>query len=100
MRRTPENCNSMAEIREEIDRLDRELMAKLRERADYIDRAAEIKSGIDWPARIDDRVEEVAMNARKNAQELGLDPDLAEKFWRKMIEWSIAREEEKLGSKK
>ncbi len=99
MKRTPEQCQDMTQIRVAIDELDRELMQMLKLRLDYIDRAAEIKSKIDMPARVGSRVEEVAMNARKNAKELGIDPDIAEKLWRKMIEYSIAREEEKLKSK-
>ncbi len=98
MKRAPKDCENMAQLRDAIDELDRELMAMLRLRVDYIDRAAEIKPGIDMPARVDERVEEVAMNARKNAQAVGLDPDQAEKLWRKMIEWSIAREEERMRS--
>lgn len=97
MKKAPNECNTMSELRLEIDRLDRELMALLRERVDYIDRAAEIKQDVQLPARIDERVEEVVQNARRNAIEHGLDPQVAEKLWRKMINWSIEREEVKLG---
>lgn len=83
----------MTELRAQIDRVDVELMSLLAERVTYIDRAIEIKLPIDLPARIDERVEEVAMNARKNAENAGFNPDLAEQIWRIMIEWSIARED-------
>lgn len=71
MKHTPQNCQDMAQIREAIDELDRELVKMLRLRVDYIERAAEIKKQIGWPARIDKRVEDVAMNARKNAMDFG-----------------------------
>ncbi len=87
----------MAELRVEIDRLDRELVGLLVMRAGYIDRAAEIKAGVDLPARIDARVEEVVANVRRLAAAAGLDPDLADSLWRKLIDWSIAREESHLG---
>lgn len=87
----------MTELRREIDALDRALADLLAKRAAYIDRAAELKPGEGLPARITPRVEEVARNARKNAEAAGLDPDFAEGLWRKMIEWSIAREERVLG---
>ena len=87
----------MAELRVEIDRLDRELVGLLVTRAGYIDRAAEIKAGVDLPARIDARVEEVVANVRRLAAAAGLDPDLADSLWRKLIDWSIAREESHLG---
>lgn len=91
--KTPECCNTMEELRAEIDTLDRDLMRLLAERSRYIDRAAEIKTQEALPARIDWRVEQVAMNARKNASDFGFDPDLAERLWRELIEWSIARED-------
>ncbi len=71
MKRTPENCRNMEDIRASIDALDRELMAMLKLRAEYIDRAAEIKSQIGVPANVEWRVEEVAMNARKTRSPKG-----------------------------
>ncbi len=93
----PADCGTMQEIRAEIDRLDTQLITLLAERAGYIDRAAQVKTVANLPARIDIRVEEVVQNARRNAVAQGLDPDLAETLWRRLIDWSIAREEEKLG---
>jgi isochorismate pyruvate lyase len=43
MTREPAACGSMAELRAEIDRLDRELVALLARRAGYIDRAAAVR---------------------------------------------------------
>jgi len=95
--RTPAECQTMAHIRAEIDRIDEELVRIFAERADYIDRAAQIKAEVDLPARIDDRVEQVVQNVRRHAQTHGLPPDLVEKLWRRLIDWSIAREESRLG---
>ena len=87
----------MAELRSAIDALDRTLVSMLAERAAYIDRAAELKSQNGLPARIGARVEEVVENARKSAEESGMDPDITEAIWRQLIDWSIAREEKILG---
>lgn len=87
----------MAEIRAEIDRLDAELVALFAERTGYIDRASQIKAGVGLPARIDARVEEVVANVRRHAVAQGLPPDQIEKLWRKLIDWSIEREESVLG---
>ena len=95
--KTPAECISMAELRAEIDRLDAELVALFAHRTGYIDRAAEIKSDAGLPARIDARVEEVVSNVRRHAEAHGLPPDKLEKLWRKLIDWSIEREEDKLG---
>jgi isochorismate pyruvate lyase len=93
----PADCTSMAQIRAEIDRLDEDLVRLFAERAGYIDRAAEIKATADLPARIEARVEEVVRNVRRHAGTYGLPPELVEKLWRRLIDWSIAREESKLG---
>ena len=87
----------MADLRAEIDRIDGRLVALLAERAGYIDRAAEIKPALGLPARIDDRVEEVVEKVRARAMAEALAPDLAEALWRRLIDWSIAREEAKIG---
>ena len=95
--KTPADCTTMAEIRAEIDRLDAELVALFADRVGYIDRAAEIKSVVGMPARIGSRVEEVVANVRRHAVGHGLPPDKLEKLWRKLIDWSIEREEDTLG---
>ena len=91
------DCTTMAEIRVEIDRVDKELVRLFAERAEYIDRAVVVKSGLKMPARIPSRVEEVVANVRRHAVAKGLPPDLVEKLWRRLIDWSIAREESMLG---
>lgn len=91
-------CSTMAELRAEIDRIDAGLVELIAERITYIDRAAELKPGLGLPARIDDRVEEVVAKVRASAVARGVDPDLAEALWRRLIDWSIAREEVILGS--
>lgn len=93
----PDECETMADIRAEIDRLDAELVALFAERVGYIDRAAAIKAGIGLPARITPRVEEVIANVRGHAVAHGLPPDKLEKLWRKLVDWSIEREEGHLG---
>jgi isochorismate pyruvate lyase len=95
--KTPTDCTTMADIRAEIDRIDAELVALFGQRARYIDRAGQIKTEVGLPARITPRVEEVVANVRGHAVVAGLPPELVEKLWRRLIEWSIAREESVLG---
>ena len=95
----PEDCTTMADTRAEIDRLDEELVALFAQRTGYIDRAAAIKETVGLPARIEDRVEQVVSNVRRHAVAHGLPPDKLEKLWRKLIDWSIEREEDHLGKK-
>ena len=95
--KTPADCTTMAELRVEIDRLDADRVALFAQRVGYIDRAAEIKAEVGMPARIGSRVEEVIANVRRHAEGHGLPPDKLEKLWRKLVDWSIEREEDKLG---
>jgi len=94
MTTSPENCRDMAELRAEIDQLDRELVSLLAERQRYIERAAEIKrdrSVVRDEARIEDVVAKVLIAARK----AGLDPKIAEPVWRVLIGRCIAHEFER-----
>ncbi len=88
----PMDCHSMPELRAEIDKVDRELIALLAVRTGYIDRAVEIKGPSGMPARIPERVEDVVAKVRAEAVEKGLDPELVDELWRRLIDWSIARE--------
>jgi len=97
MQKSPADCASMAEIRVEIDRIDQALMALFQERWGYIGRAAEIKKPAGLKADIPSRVDEVRLNARRNAAMAGLDPDFYEDLWARLIQHSIAHEQTILG---
>ena len=90
----PGDCNSMDELRHQIDKLDVKIIELLANRSEFIDRAAELKKSNGMPARIPERIESVVSNARNAAEELDLDADLVEKIWRILIDWSIQREAE------
>jgi isochorismate pyruvate lyase len=94
---SPETCQSMAELRVQIDAIDVELVGLLVTRTSYIDRAADLKKIEGLPARTTDRVAEVLDKVTETASQLGLDPDLARALWTELIEWSIRRESTELG---
>ncbi|RLQ87264.1 chorismate mutase [Notoacmeibacter ruber] len=91
-RRLAQQCQTMKELRTQIDVIDAELMDLLAQRVTYIDRAIELKQIEKLPARVPARVEEVLANVRRTAANHGFDPDLAETIWHEIIEWSIERE--------
>ncbi|PYE29244.1 isochorismate pyruvate lyase [Rhizobium sp. PP-WC-2G-219] len=91
--KTAAECQSMADIRTEIDRLDETLMQLLAERWSYIGRAGEIKTKAGLPADIPSRVDEVRANVRRHAADLGLDPAFYDAIWAQLIRHSIVREE-------
>jgi isochorismate pyruvate lyase len=95
---TAAQCRSMADIRTEIDRLDRALVRLLAERQTYIERAAEIKTArntVHDQARIDD----VVANVLQSAQREGLSAQIAEPVWRVLVDRCIAHEFAKFDQK-
>nr|WP_321508247.1 chorismate mutase [uncultured Celeribacter sp.] len=98
--KSPSEITTMAELRGQIDHLDRELVALLALRQVHIDRAAQIKPNEGMPARITSRVDDVLNKVSQAAAEKGFDPDLARSMWAQMIEAMIAREERVLGPDK
>ena len=87
----PAGCRTMAELRTQIDRLDRVLVRLLAERQGYIERAAEIKA--DRAAVRDEaRIADVVAKVLEEAEKAGLAHQIAEPVWRILIERSIAHE--------
>ena len=93
--REAEKCNSMDEVREEIDRIDRELVDLICERFSYVDRAWQLKKA-PADARVPWRVQQVIDKVKARAAENKLPPELVEALWRQMIGWFIQYEEERL----
>ncbi len=87
----PERCRDMSELRREIDRIDRALVALLAQRQSYIERAAVIKSE---RIRIRDeaRIADVFAKVLAEAARAGLSPAIAEPVWRELVERCIAHE--------
>ena len=81
----------MAEVREGVDALDRELVALLAVRQRYMDAAARLKPdrGKVYDA---DRVEDVVAKVKAEAQAAGLSDAIAETVWRVLVELCIAYE--------
>ena len=90
-----QKCNSMEEVRTEIDRIDTALVDLICERFAYVDRAWQLKQS-PAEARVPWRIQQVIDKVRIRAAENNLPPELAEALWRQMIGWFIQYEEEKL----
>lgn len=84
-------CNTMPEVRNEIDRIDRELVRLLAERQTYIEQAGAIK-GERTAVRDEARIEEVVEKVLTEADRAGLSRAIAEPLWRLLIEKSIEHE--------
>jgi len=87
----PVRCASMIEVRREIDRVDRAIVALLAERLDYIAQAGNIK-GRRAEVRDEARIKDVLAKVTAEASNAGADPDLVAKLYRDLIEWCITYE--------
>lgn len=81
----------MAEVRDGVDALDRELVALIAKRARYMEAAARIKPSRDV-VRDEWRIEDVVSKVKAEAERVGLSLDIAEPVWRELVERSIAYE--------
>ena len=78
-------CQNLAEVRENIDRLDRQIVPLLAERASYVRQAAGFKQT--KAAVVDpERIEAIALKVRHMAMEENCDPDVIERIYRSMID--------------
>ena len=77
-------CESLEEVRKNIDRIDDEIIRLIAERGTYVSQASAFKKsedGVKAPAR----VEAVIQKVRSKAEEYGADPDMVETLYREMI---------------
>lgn len=90
-RHTSQTAETMADVRYEVDRLDRALVKLLVERQSFMDAAARIKGQraiVHDRARIEDVITKVLAEAKRQ----GLSGAIAEPVWRTLIDRCIAYE--------
>ncbi len=78
-------CNSLQDVRTEIDRIDNKIIEFIAKRANYIHQAVAFKNSID-EIKAKDRIEEVLQRVRHKALSLNLSPNLVTKLYKIMIE--------------
>jgi isochorismate pyruvate lyase len=86
-----QDCNSIEEVRANIDRIDRQIVTLLAERGGYVKRAAAFKKTTD-DVKAPQRVEQVIAKVRTLSQELGANPVVTEQVYRAMISAFIVAE--------
>jgi isochorismate pyruvate lyase len=78
------DCNTIEEVRENIDRIDQNIVKLISQRSRYVGQAAKFKKTIE-DVKAPARVEEIILKVRRLAVENHLDPDIVEKIYRTMI---------------
>lgn len=87
----PTACETMAEVRYGIDRLDEQIVALIGERFRYMDAAARIKPDRDT-VRVEWRKAEVIENARSHARAANVPDEVIGDIYERLVEGSIAYE--------
>ena len=84
-------CNSLEEVRENIDSIDDKIIKLIAERSDYVRQAAYFKKS-KTDVKAADRVEKIIKKVREKAKIYGCSPDVVELIYRDMINYFISEE--------
>lgn len=84
-------CHTLDEAREEIDKVDEQIIALIARRNDYIKQIAHFKTSID-EVKAEDRISSVISRAREQAISLGLSPNLINDLYVRMIDAMVESE--------
>lgn len=84
-------CQSLEEVRTEIDKLDAQIVELIAKRNAYIHQAAKFKVSID-EVKDENRVADVLSRARNKAMELGVNPSMMNEIFELMINKMVEAE--------
>ena len=85
------SCDTLEELREEIDKVDEKIVELIAIRNDYIKQAAKFKHTID-EIKADDRIESVLNHVRHKALTLGVSPNMVVDLYKEMIDAMVETE--------
>ena len=84
-------CNSLEEVRTEIDKLDTKLVDLISERSHLIRQAAAFKNSVD-EVKAEDRIEFILQRVRHHAIEKGVSPNMISELFVIMIDEMVETE--------
>lgn len=85
------NCNSLEEVRVEIDSLDEELVELISKRSHLIRKAASFKDSVE-EVKAKDRIEHIMQKVRKKAIELDVSANMISELFTIMIDEMVETE--------
>lgn len=89
--KTPDECESMIDIRAEIDQLDRQVVALLGRRFTYVKAASKFKTS-ETSVKAPERFQSMLQQRRVWAEKEGLNPDAIEKMYKDLVNHFIEEE--------
>lgn len=87
----PADCRSLDEIRAGMDHIDRQIVALIATRVEYVREAAKFKTSLENVAA-PERVEAVLKTRRAWAEAAGLDGEAIERLYRDLVAYSVTEE--------
>nr|WP_297434708.1 chorismate mutase [Sulfurimonas sp.] len=84
-------CNSLQEVREEIDIIDEQLVNLISKRSRLIRQAAAFKDSVD-DVKAQDRIDDIMQRVRKKAIELNINPNMISELFKIMIDEMVETE--------
>jgi len=84
-------CNSLQEVREEIDVIDEQLVYLISKRSRLIRQAAAFKESVD-DVKAQNRIDDIMQRVRKKAIELNINPNMISELFKIMIDEMVETE--------
>jgi len=84
-------CNSLQEVRDEIDKVDDNLVELISQRSHLIRQAAAFKNSVD-EVKAEDRVDDIMQRVRKKGIELNINPNMLSELFNIMINEMVETE--------
>ena len=85
------NCDSLDEVRTEIDKVDEDILHLIARRKEYVKQAAKFKHSVE-DVKAEDRVAHVVDHVRNVALSLGVSPNMVTDIYTQMIEEMVEAE--------
>ena len=84
-------CNTLEEVRAEVDKLDGEIVSLIAKRNAYIHQAVKFKQSVE-EVKATDRVEQVIRHVRNKAIELDMSANMIEELYTNLIDSMVESE--------
>ncbi len=89
--KNPEECKNMTDIRQEIDCIDKNIIALIAKRARYVYKAAEFKTD-QKSVKAPDRVKAMLQKRGEWAEEHNINPKVIMKIYKELVDYFISEE--------
>lgn len=84
-------CNSLQEVRDEVDKIDTQLVELISQRSHLIRQAAGFKESVE-EVKAQDRIDDIMQKVRKKAIELNINPNMISQLFKIMIDEMVETE--------